>query len=243
MRSPFRSKQSSMSLRLEGRIDARIHRLRAIAEGRQNRAMYGLKFHVPAAIPDWRQAGIAQPSEAAIAVALNREARQAPPTAPCNRRRRPRTAGKSGAEGHQQRARQNGLALIEKVDCLSDDVVGHFLVDRNRLHVVRCHLFRGTPSPCLFSHGYHEGAIGWTCNSWPLPQRNRRTDLVGDRSQRRGGGFGAGYLAHLLDATPDAGGGQDASIPSGRQMRGNHGFERTRRQIDFATDFRFVTQF
>jgi hypothetical protein len=144
-------------------------------------------------------------------------------------------------ERHKQRARQNRLPLIEQVDCLSNHVSGNFLIESARRQVVRCLLLYGSPAPPTFSHGDHEGVIGTTCISRPWP-RNRRINLVGDGSQCRGGGFGARYLAHLLHAAPHTGGGKHTSISSSRQVRGNHSIERTRSQLGFVADVRFVTQ-
>jgi hypothetical protein len=93
----------------------------------------------------------------------------------------------------------------------------------------------------MFSHGCHEGIVGPRCNS-----RSRyvdwRVDLIGDGPQRRAGGLGIRYFAHLLHATPDTGGGEHAPIPPNGQMRGNHGIERMRSALDLTVDFRFVTQ-
>jgi hypothetical protein len=141
---------------------------------------------------------------------------------------------------HEQRARQNRLALIKQVDCLSDHVFGDVLIESAGRRVVRL-LLLGTPTPPMFSHGDHEGVIGASRASRPWPG-SRRVNLVGDGSQRRGGGFGARYFAHFLHAAPHASGGKHTSISSSRQLRSNHGIERTRSQLDFVADVRFVTQ-
>jgi len=93
----------------------------------------------------------------------------------------------------------------------------------------------------MVSHRYHQGIIGSSCSSRSR-QVDRRIDLIGDGSQRSGGGLGIRYFAHLFHAAPDTGGGQHASILSSGQMRGNHGIERMRSSFDLAVDFRFVTQ-
>jgi hypothetical protein len=144
-------------------------------------------------------------------------------------------------ERHEQRARQNGLPLIQQVDCLSDHVSGNFLIESARRQVVRCLLLYGSPIPPMFSHGDHKGVIGANCISRPWAS-NRRINLVGNGSQRCGGGLGARYLAHLLHAAPDTGGGKHTSISSSRQVRGNHNIESTRSQLGFVADVRFVTQ-
>jgi hypothetical protein len=93
----------------------------------------------------------------------------------------------------------------------------------------------------MFTYGDHEGIIGSRCNSRSR-YVDRRIDLISNGPQRRRGGLGIRYFAHLLHAAPDTGGGQHAPIPSICQMRRNHGLERMRSTLDLAVDFRFVTQ-
>src|SRR6266481_904758 len=146
-----------------------------------------------------------------------------PPPAPRSRGRRPRTGNKSGAKRHEQRARQSRLGLIDEVDGLANDIAGHLLVEGAQRRVIRWLLLRGAPVPPMFSYGDHEGIIGPRCSS-----RSRyvdRIDLIGNGPQRRRGGLGIRYFAHLLHAAPDTGGGQHAPIPPSCQMRGNHGLE------------------
>src|SRR5712692_11988365 len=130
-------------------------------------------------------------------VICHRDTASGPPSAPRDRGRRPGTGNKSSAKRHEQCARQGRLGLIDEVDGLSDHVAGHFLIEGARRRVVRWLLLRGAPVPSMFSHRYHEGIIGSRRNS-----RSRyvdlRIDLVGDGSQRGGGGLGIRYFAHLL---------------------------------------------
>src|SRR5258706_5837025 len=164
-----------------------------------------------------------------------------PPSAPRSRGRRPRTGNKPSAKRHEQRARQRRLCLIDEVDGLSDHIAGHLLVEGAQRRVVRWLLLCAAPVPPMFAHRYHEGIIGSRCNSRSR-HVDRRIDLVGDGPQRRGGGLGIRYFAHLLHAAPDTGGGKYAPIPPSGQMRGNHGLEPMRSTLDLAVDFRFVTQ-
>jgi hypothetical protein len=141
----------------------------------------------------------------------------APPPAARNRGRRPRAGDKAGAKRHEQCARHTGLGLIDEVDGLSDHVAGDLLIEIALRRLVQWLLLRGAPDPSLFSHCGHEGIVGWSRN--PRSRHvGRRIDLVGNRSQRGGGRPRTRYFAHLLDAAPDTGGGQDASIAAGRQM-------------------------
>jgi len=102
-------------------------------------------------------------------------------------------------------------------------------------------LSQGAPIPSVFSHRDHEGIIGSRTDP-PLGRIGCRIDLVGDGSQRRGGGFRTRYFAHLLHTAPDTGGGQHTSISSSRQLRRNHCVNRTSSPFDFVADVRFVTQ-
>jgi hypothetical protein len=164
-----------------------------------------------------------------------------PPPASRSRAWRPRTGNKSSTKRHEQRARQSRLGLIDEVDGLSDHVAGHLLVEGAERRVVRWLLLRGAPIPPLFAHRYHEGIIGSRCN--PRSRYvDRRINLIGNGPQRRAGGLGIRYFAHLLHAAPDTGGGEHAPISTSGQMRGNHGLERMRSTLDLAVDFRFITQ-
>ena len=163
------------------------------------------------------------------------------PPAPRSRGRRPRSGNKSSAKRHEQRPRQRRLGLIDEVDGLSDHIAGHLLVEGAQRRVVRWLLLCAAPVPPMFAHRYHEGIIGSRCNSRSR-YVGRRIDLIGDGPQRRAGGLGIRYFAHLLHATPDAGSGEHAPIPPSGQMRGNHGIERMRNALDLTVDFRFVTQ-
>src|SRR6266446_299285 len=215
----------------EGRLHKRIHRSRTIAEERGIGTAHDRRWFVSAYLSGsrrrlaWRDRG---PDRGHVGAHL---AKSGPPPAPRSRGRRPRTRNKSSAKRHEQRARQRRLGLIDEVDSLSDHIAGHLLVEGAQRRVVRWLLLRAASVPPMFAHRYHKGIVGARCNSRSR-YVDRRIDLIGDGPQRRGGGFGIRYFAHLLHAAPDTRGGEHAPISPGGQMRRNHSVERMRSTLD-----------